>query len=108
VQLQIREEEGAIFVKIFGELDLKIVDELRLELDEIINGSDKKLLILDFTGVDFIDSSGLGVILGRYKRFKIREGKIIIINPNANVKRVLELSGIMNVIEVRDSLDYIG
>ncbi len=102
MQLQIREEDEAIFVKIYGELDLKIADDLRIELDETINESDKKLLILDFAEVNFIDSSGLGVILGRYKRFNAREGKIVIINPIPSVRRVLELSGIMNVIEVKD------
>lgn len=108
MQLQIREEKENIYVKIHGELDLKVADDLRQELDETLDKIDKKDLVLDFIGVDFIDSSGLGVILGRYKRLSMLEGKLVILNPNPNVKRILELSGITSLIEVKDSLEYNG
>ena len=107
MQLQIREEEENIYVKIYGEIDLKIADDLRQELDETLDKSDKINLVLDFVGVDFIDSSGLGVILGRYKKISIQGGKIVILNPNPNVKRILELSGLNSLVEVKDLLNIL-
>lgn len=89
-------------VAIAGELDLRVADKLRTELDELINRNPGKDLVLDFSNVNFIDSSGLGVLLGRYKKIHPSGTKIYINDVQPQVKRVLELSGIMRLIKVTD------
>jgi len=94
--------DESLFVKIAGELDLKVADKLRTDLDRLIDENPGKELILDFTNVNFIDSSGLGVILGRYKKICLTGSKICIKDVQPQVKRVLELSGISRLINVTD------
>jgi len=92
-------KEGLRF-KIKGELDLNCADALRDRLDKEIKKRSARHLILDFSGVSFIDSSGLGVIIGRYRKLAPLGGKISICNCNAQVYRILEISGLTRIIQV--------
>lgn len=88
-------------LQITGDLDAHTADELRDSLENILDSDHRKIhLILDLEGVNFIDSSGLGVILGCYRKVSKRNGKVIIINPQPHVQKILELSGINRVIPV--------
>jgi stage II sporulation protein AA (anti-sigma F factor antagonist) len=100
--------DESLFVEIAGELDLKIADKLRTELDRLIDENPGKELILDFSNVNFIDSSGLGVLLGRYKKVYSTGNKIYIKDVQPQVKRVLELSGITRLINVTDLYRGVG
>jgi stage II sporulation protein AA (anti-sigma F factor antagonist) len=95
-------QDDVMVISIFGELDLKISDKLRCELDKIINTSNVNTFILNFEEVSFIDSSGLGVLLGRYKKLKTQGSKLHIINVQPQVKRILTLSGITRLIDVTE------
>jgi len=94
--------DESLFVKITGELDLKVADKLRTDLDRLIDENPGKELVLDFSNVNFIDSSGLGVLLGRYKKTCSTGTKIYIEDVQPQVKRVLELSGIARLINITD------
>ena len=94
--------DESLFIEIIGELDLKVADKLRTDLDKLIDENPGKELILDFSNVNFIDSSGLGVLLGRYKKTCSTGNKICIKDAQPQVKRVLELSGIFRLINVID------
>ncbi|MFZ5943441.1 MAG: STAS domain-containing protein [Bacillota bacterium] len=87
-----------LIVKISGDLDLVLAKEFRDHVDKVLLDRPVKNLILDFSDVDFIDSSGLGAILGRYKIMQQRSGKMSIIGVKKSVYRVLELSGILRII----------
>lgn len=100
--------DKSLFVKISGELDLKVADSLRTELDRLIDENPGKELILDFSNVNFIDSSGLGVLLGRYKKIYSKGNKIYIKDVQPQVKRILELSGITRLINVTDLHRSVG
>ncbi len=89
-------------ITINGELDLRVADKLRTELDELIDRNPGKDLVLDFSNVNFIDSSGLGVLLGRFKKIHPSGMKMYIKEVQPQVKRVLELSGIMRLIKVTE------
>lgn len=100
--LETRVCDGYLMALVSGEIDLSVADELRSRLDNQLEASGLKKLVLDLSNVSFIDSSGLGVILGRYKKLQNIGGKIVIIGASPTVKRILELSGIMRIIEVSD------
>ncbi|MGI9951562.1 anti-sigma factor antagonist [Moorellaceae bacterium AZ2] len=94
------QDGAALIARIKGELDLGTADRLRHELETSIDHARPRILYLDLEGVSFMDSSGLGVILGRYRRLARQGGKVIICRPQPQVRRLLELSGINKLIEI--------
>lgn len=90
-----------LIVEIEGELDLETSPTFRKVVDEKLNqyGSIKHL-IFDLKKVSFIDSSGLGVILGRFKRLNQQGGKISAVNVSEQIKRIFQLSGLLKIMEI--------
>ncbi len=91
-----------ILVAVKGDLDLTTAAPLREALDELLDRYADKSLTLDLSDVDFVDSSGLGVILGRYRRMGKRILALTGVRPG--VKAVLELAGITTILPVADML----
>ncbi|MBQ8883959.1 MAG: anti-sigma factor antagonist [Oscillospiraceae bacterium] len=81
-------------VYIQGELDHHTAKEIRFRIDSEIKRREPRFLELDFSGVTFMDSSGIGLVMGRYKIMSEREGKIVILNPPPPIKKVMMISGI--------------
>ncbi|NLT96518.1 MAG: anti-sigma factor antagonist [Clostridia bacterium] len=93
-------KNDALIVSISGDLDLVIAREFRDTVDKVLKDKPIKNLILDLSEVNFIDSSGLGAILGRYKLLQQRGGRMSIWGAKPSVFRILDLSGIMKIIPV--------
>jgi stage II sporulation protein AA (anti-sigma F factor antagonist) len=92
-----------LIVEIDGELDLKTSPAFREVVDDKLNHYESiKHLILDLGKVSFIDSSGLGVILGRFKRLNQQGGKISAVNVSAQIHRILQLSGLLKIMDIYD------
>lgn len=92
-----------VLVGLKGDMDLKTADPLREALDKLIDRYRNKNLVLDLGDVDFVDSSGLGVILGRYRRLQGQGRTISLQGVKPSVKVVLELAGIDSIINVSES-----
>ncbi len=90
----------ALIARIKGEIDLAVADELREIIDERLKKEKFNSVILDLGGVSFIDSSGVGFILGRYKKITSQGGKMFIVRTGPRVSRILELSGVWKLIPV--------
>ena len=88
-----------LVVKVSGEIDHHTSAELREEMDREISLRNIVNLVLDFDGVPFMDSSGIGVIIGRYKQIQARGGKTMIIRVQPQVDKILELSGLKKILE---------
>ena len=98
-------EKGSVLtVKVIGELDHHNAPQIREETDFKITNDNIRHLIFDFTNLSFMDSSGIGVIIGRYKLLSSLKGKMYIVSPSKSLNRILELSGIMKIIKVYDSI----
>ncbi len=91
-------EKNTLVVKLAGEFDLAVADKLRTDLDNALDNNEIRHIVLNLTNVTYIDSSGLGVILGRYKRLAQHGGKMAFVKPQPQVKRILEISGLLNII----------
>lgn len=89
-----------VLVKVSGELDHCSAKGIRRELDELIKDPQVKKLVLDLKDMPFMDSSGIGVILGRYRTLSMRGGKVAVKNMNPQVQRVFALSGMAEIIQV--------
>ena len=82
--------DGFLIIELIGELDHHSAEEVRVKIDDRIDRDNIKKVILNFRNVTFMDSSGIGFIMGRYKLIQ----NITIVNANANIKKIMLLSGI--------------
>lgn len=103
--LDFEKRGNVLVVSLIGELDHHSAEEVRVKIDDRISRENVRKLILDFSGVTFMDSSGIGVIIGRYKKISMRSGEVNIISVNKSIKRVFELSGIFKIIKYYENLD---
>ena len=85
---------GELKVYLDEELDVKSCKVLRGIIDGYIMKYQPKELVMDLTKVDFMDSSGIGLILGRYNLLKLLGASMKVINVKQNIKRIIELSKI--------------
>ena len=96
---------GVLVVRLRGELDHHTVEPLRDEIEQSLEHTHYRGLVLSFQGIDFMDSSGLGLILGRYRTLSSRGGRMVLCEVNASLRKIFELSGIFKVVPVVDSED---
>lgn len=95
-----------LVVKIIEEIDHHTTEKIRRKIDnEIIRYMPRKV-ILDFNKVSFMDSAGIGMIIGRYKMIKMLGGELEIENATRNVRKVLEMSGITKIISLKEGEVY--
>ena len=87
-----------ITAALYGDIDHHAARLIREELDSVIALSSPEMLILDFENVGFMDSSGVGLILGRLKAVQAYGGDIIIKNARPNIAAVIKLSGLKGLI----------
>ena len=92
--VQIDVGEKSVTAYISGEIDHHNAAKLRNDIDEAVENSYPEVLILDFGGVTFMDSSGIGLVMGRYKLMKNISGKVFIENAPRFIKKVLKMAGI--------------
>ena len=97
----IRDGERLI-VRLAGELDHYCAQSVRRELDKLIADQTIRLLVLDFSHLQFMDSSGIGVILGRYRQLRDRGGQVGVIHMNTHIARIFRMSGMDRVIRQLD------
>ena len=90
--------KNALIVHLIGEIDQYAAAELKESIDVEIENSPKKNLIFDLSGVTLMDSSGIGLIVGRYKLISSLGGKVILCNASETVSKMIKLSGIQKVI----------
>ncbi|HHW30318.1 MAG TPA: anti-sigma F factor antagonist [Clostridiaceae bacterium] len=92
--------KGAVLiVKVYGELDHHTAEYFRQKIDSEIVKSTTRDIIFDFSKLDFMDSSGIGVLMGRYKNLIQLKGRAAIVNPNKQIRRILEMSGILKIMK---------
>ncbi|MEN6412538.1 MAG: anti-sigma F factor antagonist [Veillonellales bacterium] len=103
MQIRTLLKQGVLIVRVEGELDMHSADEFRRTVDQNLDTSGAKNILLSLAGVTFIDSSGLGVILGRYKRISLRGGQILAAHIQPQVAKIFELSGLFKIMKLYPS-----
>ena len=87
-------ENGKLTIYLEEELDISSCKIIRGVIDGYIMKYQPYELVLDLSGVKFMDSSGIGLIIGRYNLIKLLDSKMKVINASDNIKRIIELSNI--------------
>jgi stage II sporulation protein AA (anti-sigma F factor antagonist) len=105
MNINLKQNEDKLIVYLGGELDHHSSEEVRIKIDDMLDKSNINKLIFDFSKVAFMDSSGIGVVIGRYKRLSLKKGEVGVTGVKGAVKRVFELSGMFKIIKLYDSVD---
>lgn len=92
-------KKNTLIVRLSGELDHSAVTGIRGELDKLIAQSGAKKLIFDLKGLDFMDSSGIGLIIGRYKLMARAGGSVAVCGPDARIDQIFRMAGIYQLVE---------
>jgi anti-sigma B factor antagonist len=101
--------DGRVLVAVEGELDLAAAPELRKSLAGLPEDGESEI-VLDLTRLDFIDSTGLSVLVMAFHRTRAAGGSFVMRNPSQQVMRILEITGLVSVftIEHEDSVPSAG
>lgn len=94
-------QDGILSISLEEELDVNSCKTLRTVIDGYIMKYQPDEFFLNLEHVKFMDSSGIGLILGRYNLLKLMNCNMTILNPTNSIKRVIELSDISNKIAMR-------
>ena len=97
--LKFDEQDKTLIVTLLGELDHHSSEEVRNKIDYRLDNDDITKLILNFSGVTFMDSSGIGVVIGRYKKLAMKNGSLFVVSVSNRVKKIFELSGMYKIIK---------
>ena len=92
--LNISYENGVLTAKLSGELDHHIAPDIRSDIDSSCESVRPARLVLDFGGVTFMDSSGIGLIMGRYRCISLLGGRLEVVNIPPSLKKIFVISGI--------------
>ena len=92
--------DDVILVRLHGELDHHSAVKVRGQIDTLIDDNTQiKRLVFDLSELEFMDSSGIGVVIGRYKRMAAHGGKVSVRRPGKHVDRIFQMSGLYQIIE---------
>jgi anti-anti-sigma factor len=95
---------GWTVVEVSGELDVATGNKLGDHLEEVIAERTPALVVLDMSGLDFCDASGLSVLVAAHHAAKGRQGQLLLVCPQWRIRRLLHLMELSNVMPVFDTV----
>ena len=110
--LQIDTQGRVLVAKPDGEIDHYIAERLRVQIDAAFDKSACRHMVFDFSNVSFMDSSGIGMIIGRYKNTEKRGGRLVLSGMNQSMIRLFQISGLAKIImkasSVKEAVQNLG
>lgn len=100
MQINIENAENKLIVRLSGEIDHHATLEIRDRIDSAAREAMATELVMDFGGVSFMDSSGIGLVMGRYKTMQEIGGRVVVTNPSPHIKKVMKLSGLDKLVVI--------
>ena len=93
-------QENCLTIFLPSEIDHHNSEELRRESDNLIERNHIRYVIFDFKETDFMDSSGIGVIMGRYRRIFMLGGEVCAVHVNERMRKILTMSGVTKIMQI--------
>ena len=103
MNIEFDEVDKLLYIQITEEIDHHTAEKIRRKMDYEITRFMPREVVFDFSKVSFMDSAGIGLLIGRYKLAKMLGGSTKIINASQSVKKVLEMSGVVRIIPVEEN-----
>lgn len=93
-------EKNILIIKLSDDIDQYTVDKIRRKMDDEIERYIARKVIFDFSNISFMDSSGIGMVLGRYKLIKLLGGNLELINVSKQIKKIFDMCGVTRLISI--------
>lgn len=103
--LSVEKHKNNLLVQFKGELDHHTTENVRQKIDQQYFDQRLKNIILDLRGLTFMDSSGIGLIMGRYRNCIEKNGLVAIVSDNSYVDKMLKMSGLLKIITVYTTIE---
>ncbi len=104
LRLDLAEQSGWAVLSVGGEVDVATAPRLRERLLTLVNDRSYRIVV-DLTAVDFIDSTGLGVLIGALKRVRTHEGDLRLVCSEPRILKVFEITGLDQVFALRPTIE---
>ncbi|EPZ48910.1 anti-sigma F factor antagonist [Alicyclobacillus acidoterrestris] len=100
-----RYENGVLVISLQGELDHHAVEKIRDDIEAQLAKTDYQGLVMSFRNIEFMDSSGLGLILGRFRSISQHGGQMALCEVGPSLKKLFEMSGLLKVLPLYEAED---
>ncbi len=100
MEISFKRKNKTLIIKICGEIDHHTSQGIRQQIETALMEIGGRNIIFDFENVTFMDSSGIGMLIGRYKQLQSFAGRISIYNANDKITEILKLSGLLKLIPI--------
>lgn len=97
MQIKNRIYNGTLYVVLIGELDEHSAFMVRTTLDDLFEKPNFNQIIIDLSELAFMDSTGIGVLIGRYKKMKDKKIPIFICNPSVHAEKIFKMTGLYDI-----------
>ncbi|MDF2946941.1 MAG: anti-sigma-factor antagonist [Bacillales bacterium] len=98
-------KQDILVIRLDGELDHHTADEVRVNITDLIEQHKLNNIVMNLEKLSFMDSSGFGVILGRYKHLKSLNGELIICSVPTSIQRLFDMSGLFKIVRIEATED---
>lgn len=99
---RVRIQDNYLWIRMPEELDHNVAEDIRREADRLILHETVEDVVFDFSKTRFMDSSGIGFIIGRYKKIQCFGGQAIVIHANRRILQMLYMAGLKGLIQVAE------
>ncbi|EIJ78746.1 anti-sigma F factor antagonist [Bacillus methanolicus PB1] len=106
LNIEMEVKNDVLCIRLSGELDHHTADHLRERAAKAIEEYQIRHIVLNLEHLSFMDSSGLGVILGRYKQIKQNHGEMIVCAISPSIERLFDMSGFFKIIRLEPTEEY--
>jgi anti-sigma B factor antagonist len=96
--------DDAALLTLRGEIDVYTAPRLRQAIIDLVDGGASRIVV-DMEKVDFLDSTGLGVLVGGLKRVRLQEGSLAIVTTQDKILKIFDITGLNKVFPIHSSID---
>ncbi len=104
LSLETRQENDRTVIEVGGEIDVYTAPKLREKLIELVSEGSYDVVV-NLEGVDFLDSTGLGVLVGALKRVKAHDGSLSLVCTQDKILKIFKITGLTKVFPIHSSID---
>lgn len=97
MEIKNRIYKNNLYITLSGELDENSANYTREVLDDILENETFRQVVVDLSELEFMDSTGIGVMIGRYKKLKEQNIQIYLTNPNKHIDKIFEMTGLYKI-----------